>query len=104
MVAVQKDGKSLTGVKAIEGGYHCLALMENGAVLALGTNTYGTLGDGTTTNRTTPVAVKKDGAHPGRFTRRRSYRTGCLLDAHNRCGCCCMAVPVPFVGLFRPDV
>ncbi|MFI9272007.1 RCC1-like domain-containing protein [Kitasatospora sp. NPDC052896] len=48
----------LTGVHAISAGSsHSLALRRGGAVLAWGNNFSGQLGDGTTTNRNTPVPV-----------------------------------------------
>ena len=49
---------SLSGVTAIaEGHYHTLAMKSDGTVWAWGWNDYGQLGDGTTTDRTTPVQV-----------------------------------------------
>jgi alpha-tubulin suppressor-like RCC1 family protein len=39
------------------GGDHSLALLKDGTLRAWGTNTYGQVGDGTTTTRQTPVAV-----------------------------------------------
>lgn len=39
------------------GSYHCLALREDGTVWAWGDNEYGQLGDGTTTQSSTPVQV-----------------------------------------------
>ncbi|EPR11514.1 S8 family serine peptidase [Ruminiclostridium papyrosolvens] len=44
-------------VKVAAGGMHSLALSLDGTVWAFGLNTYGQLGDGTTTNRTSPVQV-----------------------------------------------
>ena len=45
-------------VAVAAGGYHNLALCENGSVWAWGFNTSGQLGDGSTTNRAGPVLVK----------------------------------------------
>ncbi|MDR1564769.1 MAG: hypothetical protein LBS74_07415 [Oscillospiraceae bacterium] len=39
------------------GQYHTIALMEDGTVWAWGQNDFGQLGDGTTTNRLSPVQV-----------------------------------------------
>jgi alpha-tubulin suppressor-like RCC1 family protein len=49
----------LTGVIAITGGgFHNLALKSDGTVWAWGYNAYGQLGDGTATDRLTPVQVQ----------------------------------------------
>jgi len=54
----------LTGVKSVvfgglaTHGAHALALLQNGTVDAWGHNVFGQLGDGTTTQRDVPVAVK----------------------------------------------
>jgi alpha-tubulin suppressor-like RCC1 family protein len=48
-------GVTFTAVSA--GGDHSLALASNGQVYAWGANTYGQLGDGTTTDRTRPTPV-----------------------------------------------
>jgi len=47
-----------TGVVAITaGGYHSCAVTGTGAALCWGSNVYAQIGDGTTTNRSTPTAV-----------------------------------------------
>ena len=49
---------NLNGITAIAGGgYHSLALNSSGAVSAWGENNFGQLGDGTATNRPSPVPV-----------------------------------------------
>lgn len=50
---------NLSGVTAISanGGMHNLGIKSDGTLWAWGYNKYGQLGDGTTTNRSTPVQV-----------------------------------------------
>src|SRR5438128_1337854 len=58
-VTVRAPVGLLTGVVALAAGEeHSLALLNNGTVMAWGENAHGQLGDGTTTNRDVPVAVK----------------------------------------------
>lgn len=57
-------GKTVVSVKA--GFYHSLALCSDGTVATWGYNSHGQLGDGTTTNRTTPGAVFSTGALAGK--------------------------------------
>ncbi len=48
----------LSGVRAIAAaGNHALALLENGTIESWGSNKYGQVGDGTTTEKDAPVAV-----------------------------------------------
>lgn len=56
-VPVAVDGLSESVSAIAAGNGHSLALLSSGQVLAWGSNTAGQLGDGTTTNRSTPVAV-----------------------------------------------
>ncbi len=49
---------NLTNVKTVAGGGgHSLALTSSGAIWAWGLNSYGQLGNGTTTSSSTPVQV-----------------------------------------------
>lgn len=61
---LQVKGVSNSGflgkIKAVSAGRHSLALRSNGLVLAWGHNEQGQLGDGSTTNKTTPVIVMAD--------------------------------------------
>ena len=65
-----KVGKpaGLTYVQISAGVYHSLALGSDGNTYAWGSNNYGQLGDGTTTQRTTPVKVGKPTGKPKDFT------------------------------------
>jgi alpha-tubulin suppressor-like RCC1 family protein len=48
----------LTGIRSIAGGgTHSLAVRTDGSAIAWGNNAQGALGDGTTTNRSAPVAI-----------------------------------------------
>ncbi len=52
----------LTGITSLSGGFgHSLALRNDGTVWAWGLNSSGQLGDGSTTNRSTPVQVTGSG-------------------------------------------
>ncbi|MDR2018959.1 MAG: hypothetical protein LBQ00_08895 [Syntrophobacterales bacterium] len=60
IVQVKGEGGkgNLTNVTAIAaGGFHSLAIKDDGTVFAWGGNSVGSLGDGTTTDRNTPVKV-----------------------------------------------
>ncbi len=46
-----------TGVAIASGGLHCLALLQDGSVVAWGSNEDGAVGDGTRVDRRTPVKV-----------------------------------------------
>ena len=66
-VPVQVSGLgSGSGVVAVAvGSNHSLALKSDGTVLAWGSNSSGQLGDGTTTNQTTPIQVSGLGSGSG---------------------------------------
>ncbi len=56
LVKAKGGSGNLSDVKMVAAGYeHGLALLEDGGVLGWGGNYYGTIGDGTNTNRVTPV-------------------------------------------------
>lgn len=57
-------GRRITAIAA--GDAHSMALSSDGLVFAWGSNDNGQLGDGTTTDRTVPVAVLTDGALAGK--------------------------------------
>ena len=60
-IAVQTAGTPLAGktiVQIAAGADHSLALDSDGALYAWGSNAYGQLGNGTTTNSSVPIAVK----------------------------------------------
>lgn len=44
----------------VAGYYHTMILKRDGTLWAAGANGYGQLGDGTTTNRSTPVQIMSD--------------------------------------------
>lgn len=60
------SGKTITQIGVSMGGNHSLAV-ASGAVYAWGLNDYGQLGDGTTTNRLTPIAVTASGDLSGKI-------------------------------------
>ena len=59
------ETEELTGVTAIAaGGFHSLAIRNDGTVWAWGNNNWGQLGDGTTVRRPNPVQVMINGTTP----------------------------------------
>ncbi|SMB96533.1 Alpha-tubulin suppressor [Thermanaeromonas toyohensis ToBE] len=58
IVSLQMAYASVVQPMISAGTYHSLALKSDGTVWAWGQNSYGQLGDGTTTNRYTPVQVQ----------------------------------------------
>src|SRR5437588_123335 len=57
-------GKNISSVSA--GNDHSIALDSNGKVYSWGNNIYGQLGDGTTTQRNSPVAIVTSGVLNGK--------------------------------------
>jgi len=55
------DGTAATALSISAGLDHVLALLDDHTVVGWGLNEYSQLGDNSTTNRFTPVAVRKDG-------------------------------------------
>ncbi len=57
---------NFTGVKTLTGGRdHAVAVKTDGSVWAWGSNDYGQVGDGTNTDKLTPVAIDINGATAG---------------------------------------
>ncbi len=56
-VLVSNGAMGNSGVSKVVTGYAHTCALKNGSVYCWGYNTYGTLGDGTTTDRTSPVAL-----------------------------------------------
>src|SRR5450759_3959508 len=56
---VQPASAPLAPVQVVTGGYHTCALAPSGQAYCWGLNTYGELGDNTTTDRSTPIAVQQ---------------------------------------------
>jgi alpha-tubulin suppressor-like RCC1 family protein len=57
-VPVQVSGLTgITSATAATGAFHCMAVKNDNTVWAWGRNTYGNLGDGTVTHRSTPVQM-----------------------------------------------
>jgi alpha-tubulin suppressor-like RCC1 family protein len=68
-VAVSGAGTALAGrtvIAVYAGHYHSLALCSDGTLAAWGYNTYGQLGNGSTTNSSVPVAVTASGVLAGK--------------------------------------
>ena len=75
------DGKTITAIAA--GGSHSLALASDGTVYAWGHNTYGQLGNNSTTQSNVPVAVTMTGALAGKTITQVSvgHVHSCVLDS-----------------------
>ncbi len=58
LTAPLPEGRAMTEVDQVSAGYnHSMILKENGSLWAVGKNDHGQLGDGSTTNKKTPVQV-----------------------------------------------
>jgi alpha-tubulin suppressor-like RCC1 family protein len=56
---------NLSGIAGLSAGYnHSMAVRADGTVHAFGLNTFGRIGDGTTTNRTSAVQVLNNAMLP----------------------------------------
>jgi alpha-tubulin suppressor-like RCC1 family protein len=73
-VAVQQGGVTFTSITA--GGWHTCGLTSAGAAWCWGYNGNGGLGDNTTTDRTTPVAVQQGGVTFTSITAGENYTCG----------------------------
>ena len=81
------SGKIVTRIAA--GGVHTLARISDGRIYAWGNNSYGELGDGTTTSRTTPVLVNLSNVLSGQIV------TGLAAGYYHTVS---LVAPVPYVG------
>ncbi len=52
-----EKGKELKFKEIVAGGYHTCGILSNGSVMCWGDNTYGSLGDNTTTQKSNPTMV-----------------------------------------------
>ena len=57
---------SITALNVVGGGWHTITLVGNGSLFSWGYNYYGQLGDGTTTDRQSPVSVNMGGVLNGK--------------------------------------
>lgn len=64
LTPVSVAGLSADIARVVTGGYHTCAVSSDGATRCWGQNTYGQVGDNTTTDRWTPVPVVGLGANP----------------------------------------
>jgi alpha-tubulin suppressor-like RCC1 family protein len=71
-------------IAAAQVGDHSLALRSDGIVFAAGNNSYGRLGDGTTTNRSTFVQVQ---GISGVIALAAGYRSSAAIDSEGRVYC-----------------
>ena len=78
-------GSGLSAVMISAGIYHSCAVLDDDSIKCWGLNNNGQLGDGTTTNRTTPVSVHLDAGKTAFDVTVGMHHTCALVDSHTEC-------------------
>ncbi len=74
-----------TATRVSAGNSHTCAVLTDGSARCWGYNVYGQLGDGTTTNRSSPAAVDLGGAMATQVSAGRDHTCALLTDGSVRC-------------------